>query len=40
MRECLKKKIIELCDKKIEAKGLNIGLHFYAFFANKKDSTK
>ena len=37
MRESFKKKIIEVCDKKIEAKGLNVGLSFYAFFANKND---
>ena len=33
----IKQKIIEVCNKKIEAKGTNIGLSFYAFFANKKD---
>jgi len=38
MREYLKKKIIEVCDEKIEAKGLNVGLSFYAFFANKNDN--
>ncbi len=37
MRESLKKKIIEVCNKKIEAKGSNVGLSFYAFFANKND---
>ena len=37
MRESFKKKIIEVCNKKIEAKGLNVGLSFYAFFANKND---
>jgi hypothetical protein len=38
MRESFKKKIIEVCNKKIEAKGLNVGLSFYAFFANKNDN--
>lgn len=38
MRESFKKKIIEVCNKKIEAKGTNVGLSFYAFFANKNDN--
>jgi len=37
MRESLRNKIIEVCDKKIEKKGSNVGLSFYAFFANKND---
>lgn len=37
MRESLKAKIIEVCDKKISTKGDNVGLSFYAFFANKND---
>jgi len=37
VRESFKKKIIEVCNKKIEAKGDNVGLSFYAFFANKND---
>ena len=37
MRTSIKKKIIEVCDKKIEMKGANVGLSFYAFFANKND---
>ena len=37
MRASFKKKIIELCNKKIETKGDNVGLSFYAFFANKND---
>lgn len=37
MRAQLREKIIEVCDKKIEAKGENVGLSFYAFFANKND---
>lgn len=38
MRESLKRKIIQICDKKIAAKGANVGLSFYAFFANKNDN--
>ena len=37
MREVIKRKIIQVCDKKIESKGANVGLSFYAFFANKND---
>jgi hypothetical protein len=33
----MKQHIIAVCDKKIEAKGTNVGLSFYAFFANKND---
>ena len=35
MNNNLKQKIIEVCNKKIETKGTNIGLSFYAFFENK-----
>lgn len=37
MRSKLKSKIIAVCDKKIEDKGANVGLSFYAFFANSND---
>ena len=37
MRDVLKRKIIKVCDDKIEKKGINVGLSFYAFFANKND---
>lgn len=37
VKDSLKKKIVEVCDKKIAAKGDNVGLSFYAFFANKND---
>ncbi|MFC3153267.1 DUF6500 family protein [Litoribrevibacter euphylliae] len=37
MRESLRHKIIEICDKKIASKGESVGLSFYAFFANKND---
>ncbi|QDE32794.1 DUF6500 family protein [Shewanella polaris] len=38
MRAELKSKIIEVCDRKIALKGDNVGLSFYAFFANKNDT--
>jgi hypothetical protein len=38
MRGALKQKIIEVCDKKIAQKGDQVGLSFYAFFANKNDN--
>lgn len=37
MRTAIKQKMIEICDLKIEQKGANVGLSFYAFFANKND---
>ena len=36
----LKDKIIQICNQKIAAKGENVGLSFYAFFANKNDDTE
>ncbi|MDN4502743.1 DUF6500 family protein [Alteromonadaceae bacterium BrNp21-10] len=30
-------KFIDICSQKIAAKGDNVGLSFYAFFANKND---
>ena len=38
MQKILKDKIIEICDKKIAAKGENVGVSFYAFFKNKNDN--
>ena len=38
MNEALKNKINEVCDKKISSKGDNVGLSFYAFFANKNNT--
>jgi hypothetical protein len=38
MRESLRIKIIQVCNQKIESKGSNVGLSFYAFFANKNDN--
>ena len=37
MKASLKQKVIEVCDKKIMQKGPDVGLSFYAFFANKND---
>ena len=37
MRDELRTKIIEVCEEKIAKKGSNVGLSFYAFFANKND---
>lgn len=38
MQQVLKDKIIEVCDKKIAAKGDAVGVSFYAFFKNKNDN--
>ena len=38
MRAILKQKILKICNDKIEQKGINVGLSFYAFFANKNDN--
>ena len=38
MRKALITKIIQVCEDKIAAKGDNVGLSFYAFFANKNDN--
>lgn len=40
MNDKIIKKIIETCDRKIQQKGENVGLSFYAFFANKNDNPK
>ncbi|HTO33838.1 MAG TPA: DUF6500 family protein [Pararhizobium sp.] len=37
MRASLRRKIIEVCDRKIADKGIGVGLSFYAFFANRND---
>lgn len=37
MREKLRLKIIDVCHRKLSAKGPSVGLSFYAFFANKND---
>ncbi|WP_027694986.1 DUF6500 family protein [Vibrio litoralis] len=38
MRDSLREKVIAVCTKKIEQKGDNVGVSFYAFFANKNDN--
>ncbi|TDG36626.1 hypothetical protein EZJ43_08975 [Pedobacter changchengzhani] len=40
MNPQLKAKIIKICDEKIEKKGINVGLSFYAFFSNTNDDPK
>ena len=37
MTKELKVKIIDVCNKKVQQKGINVGLSFYAFFANKNN---
>ena len=37
MRQELRAKIVEICDQKMAKKGDNVGVSFYAFFANKND---
>lgn len=37
MRASLRDKFIQVCEQKIAVKGDNVGLSFYAFFANKND---
>ncbi len=38
MNREFKNRMIKICDDKIQAKGANVGLSFYAFFANKNDN--
>ncbi|PHR69026.1 MAG: hypothetical protein COA67_11530 [Lutibacter sp.] len=38
MNKKIRGKIITVCNEKIEKKGDNVGLSFYAFFANKNDN--
>ncbi|WP_434940191.1 DUF6500 family protein [Shewanella sp. HL-SH8] len=38
MRHTLRETIMAVCLKKIGQKGTNVGLSFYAFFANKNDN--
>lgn len=38
MNKEIREKIIAVCNQKIEKKGSNVGLSFYAFFANKNDN--
>lgn len=38
MNKNILQKIIKVCNEKIEKKGQNVGLSFYAFFSNKNDN--
>lgn len=38
MQQSIKEKIVRICEEKISTKGNNVGLSFYAFFANKNDT--
>jgi len=38
MKQALRAKIITVCEQKIAKKGNDVGLSFYAFFANKNDN--
>lgn len=38
MRDSLRNRMLEICQKKIEKKGADVGVSFYAFFANKNDN--
>ena len=38
MNNILKERIIAVCNEKINKKGQNVGLSFYAFFKNKNDN--
>ncbi|CNI89706.1 DUF6500 family protein [Yersinia intermedia] len=40
MRASIRAKIVKVCEAKIAAKGDNVGVSFYAFFANKNDDPK
>ncbi len=40
MNKELIEKAIRICEEKIQKKGANVGLSFYAFFANKNDNPK
>lgn len=34
------RKMIRICDEKIQNRGEGVGLSFYAFFSNKNDNSK
>jgi len=38
MNDEFKHQMIKVCDEKIRAKGTNVGLSFYVFFANKNNN--
>ena len=35
MNKIIRQKIVDVCNEKIEKKGNNVGVSFYAFFSNK-----
>ncbi|AXU98062.1 hypothetical protein CI789_22945 (plasmid) [Erwinia persicina] len=37
MRPSIRAKIVKVCESKIAAKGDDVGVSFYAFFANRND---
>lgn len=37
MTPALRARIVAICDRKIASKGPDVGLSFYAFFANRND---
>lgn len=40
MNETMVEKIVAICNEKIQKKGENVGLSFYAFFKNKNNNPK
>lgn len=40
MNKELRNTILKVCDRKIDSKGPNVGLSFYAFFENKNNNPK
>ena len=38
MNKEIEQKIVSVCNEKIQQKGENVGLSFYAFFKNKNDN--
>ena len=40
MNQALRQTMICVCDEKIAKKGTDVGLSFYAFFANKNDNSE
>ena len=40
MTDALRQRMIDGCNKKIDMKGENVGLSFYAFFSNKNTNPK
>ena len=40
LNQNIQEKMLKVCNEKIAKKGENVGLSFYAFFANKNDDSK